>query len=213
MESKRSLNSSGIFDKPVVTEVTEFKSFYKAEGYHQNYSSVNPDQYYAYRKGSGRDEFINKTWGYNNYNSFLPPSDEQLKNELTPIQFQVTRKNYTEKPFENEYWNSKEKGIYVDIISGEPLFSSKDKFRSGTGWPSFTKPLDPYFLSKVIDSSGYSNQIEVRSKYGDAHLGHVFYDGPEPTNLRYCINSAALKFIPENEMAKKGYSIFLHLVD
>jgi methionine-R-sulfoxide reductase len=133
------------------------------------------------------------------------PSDEQLKRELTPVQYDITRQDGTEPPFHNEYWDNHASGIYVDIITGEPLFTSLDKFDSGTGWPSFTRPISGDALRKKTDTSDGMVRDEVRSKLGDDHLGHVFDDGPAPTGLRYCIDSAALRFIPADQLANAGY--------
>lgn len=211
--SKMLLDNSGIFDKPIVTKIIEFNSFYTAEDYHQNYCGTNPEKYDSYKKGSGREDFIKKLWGDLGAKEYKKESDAVLKSKLNDLEYKVTREDCTENAFANEYWDNHSKGIYVDVVSGEPLFSSKDKYDSGSGWPSFTKPIDPRYVKKVIDNSSNMNRLEVRSNFGDSHLGHSFSDGPETTYLRYCINSAALKFIPKEKMDDEGYGEFLWLVD
>jgi peptide methionine sulfoxide reductase msrA/msrB len=210
-KSKKELDKSGIFNKPIVTPIIKFTTFYPAEEYHQDYYKKNPERYHSYRKGSGRDEFIMAHW--KDDNKYTKPSDEELKKKLTDLQYKVTQKEATERAFQNEYWDNNKAGIYVDVVSGEPLFSSKDKFESGTGWPSFTKPIDPKFLDKKVDKTLGMERVEVRSKIGDSHLGHVFDDGPAPTGLRYCMNSAAMRFIPKDKMKEEGYGEYLWMVE
>ena len=204
-KSKEQLERSGKFSKPIATKILPAKPFYEAEEEHQYYYKKQPFHYRMYERGSGRKDFISKYWKSNIDKS-------ELKNKLSPIQYYVTQENGTERPFENEYWDHYEEGIYVDIVSGEVLFSSKDKFDAQCGWPSFTKPIDPYHIEEYEDTSHGMRRTEVRSKYGDSHLGHVFEDGPiEQGGLRYCINSAAMKFIPKDKMEEEGYGKYLYV--
>ena len=144
---------------------------------------------------------------------FKKPSDSDLKKQLSPLQYQVTQHEGTERPFQNEYWDNHEAGIYVDVVSGEPLFSSLDKYDSGTGWPSFTKPLEPANVKTKTDRSLFMERTEVRSTHADSHLGHLFDDGPKPTGQRYCMNSASMRFIPVSKLAAEGYEQYLPLFE
>jgi peptide methionine sulfoxide reductase msrA/msrB len=223
--SRDALEKSGKFKKPIVTKILKASAFYNAEQYHQDYHRTSPIRYKTYRLGSGREYFLEKTWGNDPVIPrqetaqpqtqkpipFKKPSVSELRKTLTKEQFAVTQESATEPAFKNEYWNNHREGLYVDRVLGEPLFSSRDKFDSECGWPSFTKPLGPEKLQERADSSFSMIRTEVRSKLSDSHLGHVFTDGPKPTGIRYCINSAALRFIPKDKLALEGYAHYEYL--
>ena len=232
--SKQALTDSGRYLDPVVIEIVPFEAFYEAEDYHQDYHRKNPLRYRIYTHNSGRYQFIEKVWGdereldYADYRptksglidrpkgfdrqSFVKPNDAELRRRLTPIQYKVTQQDGTERPFSNPYDAEYRSGIYVDIVSGEPMFSSADKYDSGTGWPSFVRPIAPDAVVERQDRSLFGVRTEIRSAVADSHLGHVFTDGPADTGLRYCMNSAALRFIPEAEMEAAGYGDYLDRV-
>lgn len=200
------------YGRPLAVELAPLKNYYPAEDYHQDYLKKNPNGYCHISFDSLKD-IPARTTGLVNPQKYSKPSEAELKKRLTPEEYAVTRQAGTERAFSGKYWDHKADGIYVDVVTGEPLFSSGDKFDSGCGWPSFSKPVDPAVVTDHEDRSHGMLRTEVRSRVGDSHLGHVFDDGPkERGGLRYCINSAAIRFVPYDEMEKEGYGNLKHLV-
>jgi peptide methionine sulfoxide reductase msrA/msrB len=229
----KDIDENGPYDKPLAVAVEPTTEFYQAEDFHQDYykGTLSSVKYKYYRNASGRDKFIEKYWGKDtgpelswrkeevnskptinmSWENYVKPSAEELKNQLSELAYKVTQEEGTERSFTSPYDKFWEEGIYVDILSGEPLFSSKDKFDSSTGWPSFVKPITPEAVTEHEDNTFFSRRVEIRSAIADNHLGHVFSDGPRDRGgLRYCMNGVALKFIPKAQMAELGYADYLN---
>lgn len=221
-QSAKTVVGLGLFGQSLATRIEPASPFFPAEAYHQNYAIKSKDHYERYKIGSGRAAFLDKVWKKVPPKATVPgraksdaaqqkPRDAELRSKLSPLTYHVTQERGTEPPFRNEYWNEHRAGIYVDAVTGEPLFSSKDKYDSGSGWPSFTRPLKESSLLTVDDFELGTMRTEVRSRTGDSHLGHLFDDGPAPTGQRYCINSAALRFVPVQQLEEQGYGEYRKL--
>lgn len=213
--SKKALASSWKFEKDIVTQIIPMSEFFDAEEYHQDYYKKSALRYKLYKKWSGREGFIEQNWKARiaeiNKQTY---GKQALKDRLTPLQYNVTQEWWTERAFQNEYWDNEQVGIYVDIVDGTALYSSRDKYKSGTGWPSFTRPISPEAVTEHEDKKLFTTRTEIKSASSNSHLGHVFTDGPKDKGwLRYCMNSAALRFIPLEDLEKEGYGEYVEMFE